>query len=108
MLVMKHARFTLITAILLCLVAAGAYAQGGGKKEYSFKGKVEKVDATARTLTVFNENVPGWMGSMSMSYAVDKPEILKTLKVGDQITAKVYENDFKTLYGVQVVPPAKK
>jgi len=27
------------------------------------------------------------------------------VKPGDQITAKVYEGDFKTLYGLQVVAP---
>ena len=30
------------------------------------------------------------------------------VKVGDQITAKVYEGDFKKLYDVQVVPPKSK
>jgi Cu/Ag efflux protein CusF len=76
-----------------------------------FKGKVEKVDTRAKMLTVNNENVPGWMVSMSMAYAVDKgDEVLKTLKAGDQITAKVYDGDFKTLYDVKIVPkePAKK
>ncbi len=34
-------------------------------------------------------------------------EVLKQLKVTDQITAKVYEGDFKTLYGVQVAAPTK-
>jgi Cu/Ag efflux protein CusF len=85
-----------------------AYGQAGkgAKKEYTFKGKVEKVDANAKSVTVKNENIPGWMNSMSMSYAVDKPDVLKTVKPGDEITAKVYEGDFKILYGVQVVPPA--
>jgi Cu/Ag efflux protein CusF len=106
MFVSKHARLTVVAGILSLLIVAGAYGQSG-KKEFAFKGKVEKVDASARTLTVHNENIPGWMASMSMSYTVDKPEVLKTLKAGDQITAKVYENDFKTLYAVQVVAPAK-
>jgi hypothetical protein len=39
---------------------------------------------------------------------VDKDSVLKEVKAGDQITATVYEGDFKTLYNVKVVPPAKK
>jgi len=30
---------------------------------------------------------------------------VKNIKAGDQIMAKVYEGDFKTLYEVKVVPP---
>ena len=36
-----------------------------------------------------------------------KADVLKNLKVGDEITAKVYEGDFHTLYDVHVVPPGK-
>jgi len=79
-----------------------------GKKEFAFAGKVEKVDAKAKTLTVNNDNIDGWMSSMSMTYTVDKPDVLPTLKEGDRITAKVYDGDFKTLYDVKAAPPAKK
>jgi Cu/Ag efflux protein CusF len=90
---------------MVCLSLTTAYAQQRGKKEYAFKGKVEKVDANAKSLTVNGEKVEGWMAAMTMSYKVDKPDVLKTLKPGDQITAKVYEGDFMTLYDVKVVPP---
>jgi len=94
---------------LLLPLAYGQQAGKAGKKEFVFKGKVEKVDANAKTVTVNNEKVDGWMNSMTMSYSVDKPDVLKTVKPGDQITAKVYEGDFKTLYSVEVVKaPAKK
>ena len=90
---------------MLVVGLSTASAQQAGEKEYVFKGKVEKVNERARILTVNNENIPGWMASMSMDYTVDKAEVLKTVKAGDQITAKVYDGDFKTLYDVKLVPP---
>jgi len=102
---MKYAR---LIVVMLGLFLVAAYGQAGktGKKEFTFKGKVEKVDEKAKVLTVANENVPGWMNAMTMSYDVDNEDVLKKLKAGDQITAKVYEGDFKVLHNVQIAPPA--
>ena len=98
-----------VVALILGLLVPTGYAQQAAKKEYAFKGKVEKIDPKAKTLTVNGENVPGWMAAMTMTYTVDKDETLNTVKAGDQITAKVYEGDFKKLYDVKVMqPPAKK
>ena len=74
-----------------------------GKKEHVFRGKVEGVDPKAKTLTVNGENVEGWMSAMTMQYSADKPDVYDKVKVGDQITAKVYDGDFGTLHDVQVV-----
>jgi len=102
---MKSQRVRLVVGMMLTLCLSTAYAQQGGKNEHVFKGKVEKVDAKTKMLTVDGEKVEGWMGAMTMSYAVDKDEVLSKVKAGDQITAKVYDGDFKTLHDVQVVPP---
>src|SRR5262245_33941595 len=96
-------RLLMTLAVLLALVISPAAAQSG-KKEYQFNGKVEKVDPKANTLTVNGENVEGWMKAMTMIYKVDKPEVIKTLKAGDQITAKVYDGDYETLHNVQTAP----
>lgn len=99
-----------VAAGLLCvgLAAPMAVAQQKGKKEFAFTGTVEKVDQDAKTLTVANDDIPGWMMAMSMTYGVDKDAVLKEVKAGDRITATVYEGDFKTLYNVKVAAPPKK
>ena len=92
-------------ALGLLLLMPPAHAQQTGKKQFVFHGKVEKIDAKTKMLTVNGENVQGWMAGMTMAYGVDKEDVINKVKVGDEITAKVYEGDFKTLYDVQVVPP---
>ena len=102
-------RVFIIGAVLWSLLSCG-YAQQNknappaGKKEHVFKGKIEKIDTTAKTFTVNGEKVEGWMDSMTMVYVPDKEDVLKKVKVGDHITAKVYDGDFRTLHDVQVVP----
>jgi Cu/Ag efflux protein CusF len=98
----------LLLIVLVLAVGFAPAAAQSGKKEYAFRGKVEKVDAQGNKLTVNNEKVDGWMASMTMTYKVDKPEVLKSIKAGDQITAKVYDGNFETLYNVQRVPPKGK
>jgi Cu/Ag efflux protein CusF len=83
--------------------APAAPATSADKKEHVFRGKVEKIDAQAKTLTVDGENVEGWMSAMTMTYSADKPDVYDKVKPGDQITAKVYDGDFATLHDVQVV-----
>jgi len=104
----QRSRLVILVAAVLCVSLATATAQQRGKKEFTFRGKVEKVDANAKTLTVNGEKVDGWMAAITMVYKVDKADVLKTLKAGDQIAAKVYEGDFMTLYDVKVEPPPKK
>jgi Cu/Ag efflux protein CusF len=71
-------------------------------RDYSFRGKVEAVDARAGTLTVNGEDVEGWMGPMTMSYEVGNKSVLSGVKAGDQITATVRTGDFGHLYDVAI------
>jgi Cu/Ag efflux protein CusF len=98
------ARWTTLVGLALCLLTAVAGAQPKGK-EHAFSGKIEKIDTGGKRLVVNHMAVEGWMGAMTMAYKVDKVDaVLKVVKVGDAITAKVYDGDF-TLYEVKVVLP---
>jgi len=94
-------KFVTIVGMVLALCCSAA-AQQGAKKEHQFRGKVEGIDAKAKTLTVNGEKVDGWMAAMTMNYKVDKEDVLKKVKIGDQITATVYDGDFMTLHDVHV------
>ena len=92
---------------LACLLAVNSFAQDKAKskaKSYTFHGKVEAV--TEKGLTVNGEKVEGWMDAMKMTYPVDKPDVLKMVKVGDKIMATVYDGDM-TLHNVMTMPPDK-
>lgn len=99
-------RWIVLTASMVCLLLSAAYAQQSGKKEHTFRGKVEKVDAQSKKLTVNGEKVDGWMAAMVMAYSVDNADVLKSIKAGDQITAKVYDGDL-VLHEVKIVPAAR-
>ena len=47
------------------------------------------------------------MDAMTMSYPMDKPEVLKKVKVGDTIMPTVYKGE-TTLQDVMVMPPGKQ
>jgi Cu/Ag efflux protein CusF len=105
---MNIRRRILAGALLLgCLLAVNSFAQDKAKgkaKSYTFHGKVEAV--TDKGLTVNGEKIEGWMDAMTMTYPVDKPDVLKMVKVGDQIMATVYDGD-TTLHNVMTMPMDK-
>src|SRR5712691_9043455 len=102
-------RKNIVAAVLAlaCLFTVNSFAQDKAKgkaKSYTFHGKVEAI--TDKGLTVDGEKVEGWMDAMKMTYKVDKPDVLKMVKVGDQIMATVYEGD-TTLHNVMTMPMGK-
>lgn len=94
---------SLFTLAVLLFAVFPANSQQVGKKEYTFRGKVEQVNATTKRLTIHSEPIEGWMGEMTMGFAVDNDAVFDRVKAGDQINAKVYDGDF-TLHDVQVAP----
>jgi Cu/Ag efflux protein CusF len=92
------------TWLLLLAMAIGLAAEPKGKP-HQLKGKITAVGKDR--VTVNHGNVEGFMGAMTMPYKVDKVEVLTKVKVGDQIEATVYEEDF-TLYDMRVIAATKK
>jgi Cu/Ag efflux protein CusF len=89
-----------VFAAVICLGQAAP-----AKKSYTFHGKVEAVDESAKSLKVNGEKVEGWMDAMTMSYKVDDGATLKKVKAGDQVMATVYDGDL-VLHKVMVMPKA--
>jgi Cu/Ag efflux protein CusF len=99
-------------AMLAVILLAVSSATCGGdepaeteRQTFAFTGAVERVDTVAKTVSVLNDDVPGWMGPMSMIYQVDPPEVLMQLQPGDRVRATVYAGDVTTLYAVERVQP---
>ncbi len=99
-------RRTFTSAAMLGPAAVLLHAQGA-KKSFTFRGKVESIDAASKSMTIDGDKVEGWMEAMSMKYTVDNAAVFKTVKVGDTIEATVYEGDYK-LYKVRVAKSGAK
>jgi len=88
--------------IMAMLPSGSGQTADATKPAHAFAGRVQAVSETTGTLTVNHGTVEGWMGAMTMAYPVDNPEVLKRIKVGDQVSATVYRGDL-TLHDVKVV-----
>jgi Cu/Ag efflux protein CusF len=97
-----HVRPQQKTIALLIACALAQTKPAAQPRAHVFHGMVQSVDTGAHTVTVINDNIPGWMASMTMSYRVQSPKVLSMLKASDRITATVYDGDVGHLYGVHV------
>jgi protein SCO1 len=63
------------------------------QKRHHLKGKVVSVDKRANMVNVDSEDIPGFMGAMTMPYQVKPAGELDKLTAGDAITADVVVQD---------------
>jgi Cu/Ag efflux protein CusF len=89
------------------MLLAGLVTAQTSKKPIRFAGHVESVDAAGKSISVKHGDIPGFMGAMTMNYAIDDEAILKRLAPGDDIVATVYAGD-DTLHKVRIVSHASK
>src|ERR1700730_15841384 len=72
--------------------AAPAQSQQSQPQRYDLTGTVVSIDKSGTKLTVDHQAIPGFMGAMTMAYAVKDEHQFDNLSPGDQVTAKVVSN----------------
>ena len=72
-------------AVLLC----GACASKEQPKLYTLRGTVLKLDRDTNVATIKGDEIPGWMGAMTMEYPVRDRSEYQGLHAGENITATV-------------------
>ena len=90
----------------------GATSQTTNAKRYHLKGKIVSIDKRANLANIEGEEIPGFMGAMTMPYAVKPASELDKLAPGDAITADVVvqddnswiENVTKTAHAASTTP----
>ncbi len=98
----------LILCLGLALIAAGCNRgttsqTQAGTKHYRLKGKVVSIDKRANMANIDGEDIPGFMGAMTMPYVVKPASELDKLTPGDAITADVVvEGDNSWLENIAV------
>jgi protein SCO1 len=89
----------LFALVLVGALAAGAcrgrtgQGQSEAGRRYHLKGKVVQVDKAQQHLVIDHEEIPGFMGAMTMPYPVADAATLERVSPGDQITADVVVGD---------------
>jgi len=88
--------FMLCLGIVLTMISCSksanqppAASQTSSAKRYHLKGKVVSIDKRANMANIDGENIPGFMGAMTMPYVVRPSSDLDKLASGDAITADV-------------------
>ena len=95
--------------LAFCLVgAAGIIAchseKPGTNNRYHLTGKISDVDRSEKYILIEQDDIPGFMPAMIMSYSVTDSHALDKLSAGDQISADVIvTNDGARLENIAVV-----
>jgi protein SCO1/2 len=64
-------------------------ADTAAAKQYPLRGVIKGLDASGHVATIDHQEIPGFMGAMTMGYPVKDQAEFDKLKVGDKITATV-------------------
>jgi len=75
------------------LFAAGCHSEP--EKHYPVQGEVISAEPQRGTITLKHGEIPGLMPAMTMSYMVDDPKRIESLKPGDKISADLVISESK-------------
>jgi Cu/Ag efflux protein CusF len=78
-------------------------------KRYTLVGAIVSVDKKEHQALISNEEIPGYMDAMTMTYRIPDEKTLTTLKTGDRIKATLLATDSDAwLEDVVIQPPSPK
>jgi protein SCO1 len=72
---------------------AASTSTSSSAKRYQLRGKVVSVDKRANMVNIDGEEIPGFMGAMTMPYTVKPASELDKLSPGEAITADIVVQD---------------
>jgi protein SCO1/2 len=70
-------------------VAPAGKKLGRATKDYKLVGVVKGLDKESKQVRIRHEEIPGFMGAMTMPFTVNDPQVLATLKVGDMVEGRL-------------------
>ena len=78
-------------------------------ERHELNGKVVSIDKAGKSVTVDHQEIPGFMGAMTMPYPVKDEHLLDNLSAGDQVKAQVVA-DSKSVWleNIEVVQKGTK
>lgn len=84
-------RLVILTAVVAALIFSGCYKRkqepGSDRRLYPVKGRVVAVMPLQNRITVAHEEIPAYMKAMTMPFNVKDANLLRTIQIGDTITA---------------------
>lgn len=75
--------------IFLIVILAGCRQQ----RRYQMRGTILAIDSAQQRITIKHEDIPGLMPAMTMIYPLENKNVLRQLKVGEQIQAELVIED---------------
>lgn len=79
-----------ILALVLCAVFVSCHSGNeSAARPFKLRGTVISVDHQGHQAVINQEEIPGFMAAMTMSYKIKDEAALQELQPGDQITADV-------------------
>lgn len=88
--------------LIITFTACDSPPKPTGIREYSLKGRVESVDLDKQRVTIAHEKIEGYMEAMTMAFPVRDVEILRGLKSGDRITARLFVDHDRNMSWIEV------